>query len=150
MRNSSRAATLSLKGRVDFTCLLRCNQIHFASVVGHGLVDSVPSWRRVSCEQQVDSQFIWNHFEEIGVFQTCAWLVLSRTCVFCANALLRPGRMFPLFPSDRVVMVSVQTFNTPPPPLLPLNWCREQHGLAHSPRASGSNCWCFGESSSSS
>ena len=28
-----------LKGRVDFTCLFCCNQTHFASAVGHELVD---------------------------------------------------------------------------------------------------------------
>ena len=39
VRNSSRAATLILEGRVDFTCLLCCNQTHFASAVEHGLVD---------------------------------------------------------------------------------------------------------------
>ena len=38
-RNSNRAATLSLKGRVDFTCLNCFNQTHFASAVGHELVD---------------------------------------------------------------------------------------------------------------
>ena len=31
VRNSNRAATLSLKGRVDFTCLLCCNETHIAS-----------------------------------------------------------------------------------------------------------------------
>ena len=31
---------LSLKGRVDFTCLKCLSQTHFASAVGHELVDS--------------------------------------------------------------------------------------------------------------
>ena len=34
-----RAATLSLKGRVDFTCLNCFCQTHFASAVGHEFVD---------------------------------------------------------------------------------------------------------------
>ena len=59
VRNSSRAATLSLKGRVDFTCLNCVCQTHFASAVGHVLVDPnverVLSWRRVSYEQQLDT-----------------------------------------------------------------------------------------------
>ena len=29
---------------------------------------------------QLDSPFVLNQFEEVRVFQTCAWLVLSRTC----------------------------------------------------------------------
>ena len=36
---------LSLKGRVDFTCLICCNQTHFAFSVGHDLVD--PSFESV-------------------------------------------------------------------------------------------------------
>ena len=39
VRNSNRAVTLSLKGRVDFTCLFCCNQTHFAFSDGHELVD---------------------------------------------------------------------------------------------------------------
>ena len=31
---------LSLKGRVDFTCVICCNQTHFASAVGHEFVDA--------------------------------------------------------------------------------------------------------------
>ena len=56
---SSKAATLSLKGRVDFTCLNCFSQTHFASAVERALVDPdvdcVLSWRRVSCEQQLDT-----------------------------------------------------------------------------------------------
>ena len=36
VRNSNTAATLTLKGRVDFTCF---SQTHFASAVGHESVD---------------------------------------------------------------------------------------------------------------
>ena len=39
MRNSNRAATLSLKGRVDFTCFNCFSQTHFESAVGHVVVD---------------------------------------------------------------------------------------------------------------
>ena len=39
VRNSNRTATLSLNGRVDFTCLNCLSQTHFASAVGHELVD---------------------------------------------------------------------------------------------------------------
>ena len=45
VRNSNRAAMLSLMGRVDFTCLICCNQTHFALTVGHELVD--PSFESV-------------------------------------------------------------------------------------------------------
>ena len=45
VRNSNRAAAQSLKGRVDFTCPFCCNQTHFASAVGHDLVD--PSFESV-------------------------------------------------------------------------------------------------------
>ena len=37
--SSTRAAMLSLKWRVDFTCLNCSNKTHFAFSVGHGLVD---------------------------------------------------------------------------------------------------------------
>ena len=44
---------------VDFTCLNCFCQTHFASAVEHELVDPdvecVLSWRRVSCEQQLDT-----------------------------------------------------------------------------------------------
>ena len=50
---------LRLKGRVDFTCPNCFCQTHFASAVEHELVnpdvDSVLSWRRVSCEEQLDT-----------------------------------------------------------------------------------------------
>ena len=39
VRNSNRAAMLSLKGRVAFTCLNCFSQTHFASAVGHESVD---------------------------------------------------------------------------------------------------------------
>ena len=38
VRNSNRAAMLSLKGRVDFTCLNCFSQTHFAFTGGHELV----------------------------------------------------------------------------------------------------------------
>ena len=50
VRNSDRAATLSLKGRVDFTCLFCCNQTHFTSAAD----PNVLSWRTVSGEQQLN------------------------------------------------------------------------------------------------
>ena len=67
---------LSLKGRVDFTCLNCFGQTHFASAVGHELVD--PKRRTLSFmekEFHVDSSE--THFnpvvnvEEISVFQAC-------------------------------------------------------------------------------
>ena len=39
VRNSNGAAMMSLKGRVDLTRLNCCSQTHFASAVGHELVD---------------------------------------------------------------------------------------------------------------
>ena len=39
VRNSNRTATLSLKGRIDFTCLNCFSQTHFASAVGHEFVN---------------------------------------------------------------------------------------------------------------
>ena len=39
VKNSNRASTLSVKGRVDFTCLNCFSQTHFSSAVGHELVD---------------------------------------------------------------------------------------------------------------
>ena len=46
VRNSSSGATLSLKGRVDITCLHCFSQTHFASAVGHESVD--PKCRTLS------------------------------------------------------------------------------------------------------
>ena len=70
--NSSRAATLSLKGRVEFTCLNVVS--HLQLNMGQSILsfESVLSWRRVSSEQQLDSQFVLISFREIRVFQTCA------------------------------------------------------------------------------
>ena len=56
-------------------------------------VESVLSWRRVSCEQQLDSQVVLNQFEEIRVFHMRLVGVVAHLR-FCENALLRPGRMF--------------------------------------------------------
>ena len=39
--SSNRAAMLSLKGRVDLTCLICCNQTHFAFSVGQTSFESV-------------------------------------------------------------------------------------------------------------
>ena len=45
MTSSDRAAMLSLKGRVDFTCLICCNQTHIAFSVGHEFAN--PSFESV-------------------------------------------------------------------------------------------------------
>ena len=54
------ADLFSVTLHVDVTCLNCFRQTHFASAVGHELVDPktskrVLSWRRVSCEQQLDT-----------------------------------------------------------------------------------------------
>ena len=52
-RKSNRAATLSLKGRVDFTCL-NCISVRLTShqqLDMNQCVECVLSWRKVSCEQ---------------------------------------------------------------------------------------------------
>ena len=65
VKNSNRAAMLSLKGRVDFTCLICCNQTHFAFTVGHKLVG--PSFGSVLCKVEC-----FRHALEVSV-----WLVTS-------------------------------------------------------------------------
>ena len=57
-------------------------------------VESVLSWRRVSCEQQLDSKFVFISLRKLE----CSRHALDWCCrafAPCANALLRPGRMFP-------------------------------------------------------
>ena len=104
-RNSNRAATLSLKGRVDFTCLNCFNQTHFASAVGHELVD--PKRRmRSFMEKGFTGTAIKTHFNpvvnfvEIRVFQACTCgqrfdltPVPDRVC--CALGALRKCAYFP-------------------------------------------------------
>ena len=64
---------LSLKGRVDFTCLNCFSQTHFASEVGHELVKC----RTRSIMEGFHVNGSWTHFnpvvnfEESRVFQAC-------------------------------------------------------------------------------
>ena len=60
---------------VDFTCLNCVSQTHFASAVEHAFVDPevecVLSWRRVPCEQQLDTFQSCCQFGGNQVLQTC-------------------------------------------------------------------------------
>ena len=86
VRNSSRVAMLSLKGRVDFTCLNCVSQTHFASAVEHGLVFCISLRHALS----------W----------CCRALALLRKCALASRTHVS------FFPSDDVVMVSVHTLST--------------------------------------
>ena len=69
--NSNRAAMLSLKGRVDFTCLICCNQTHFAFSVGHEVVD--PSFESVLWKSEC--------FKHALVVSVCDVCLLPETLV---------------------------------------------------------------------
>ena len=84
VRNSNRAAALSLKGRVDFTCLTCCNQTHFAFPVGHEFVN--PSFESV----------LWKFecFRHALVVSVCDVCVLPETLVDSTHfiALVKTAR----------------------------------------------------------
>ena len=124
--NSHRASTLSLKERVDFTCLICCNQAHFAFPVGHEFVN--PSFELVLWKLEC-----FRHALVVSVCDVCLLPELKQrapTVRFhqlpVQKSLLaefyphRFSRFFPLFiPASSSFSQASNYFNLP---LEPIEW----------------------------